>query len=267
MKKYLVVVFILLFLLSNFVRADDTLTSLIWTLSNHRDPEERKNAAVILGTLRVKSSVKALIDCLSDENAEVRTAVYTSLVKITKQNIPLNQGQWLEWWDKSGSRTYENLSIDSQELAKLKTYLNIAFIVMLLEMAFILLFIFIFSFMGGAKIKEMKEINRRAEHYISDADGVSKRFEDLFEEIEKRRNELAQFFTKLRDDNQNEIERFSDLVQQNIEHHLREASRNLREKSEAELKQTLTMLKEDMEHLIKKAIAEQLEKSPPQPKQ
>jgi hypothetical protein len=132
---------------------------------------------------------------------------------------------------------------------------------MILELVFIILFIVVFSFMGGAKIKEMKDINRRAESYIADADGVSKRFEELFQEIEKRRNDLNLFFNKLRDDNQNELERFSDLTQQNVEHSLREAGRVLREKSEAELRQTLAFLKDELTSLVRKAVAEQLKQN------
>lgn len=268
MKKIFVVsaipygiILIGLFLFSNsIIGADEVLTDLIWTLNNHRDAEVRKNAAMMLGTLKIKSAVKPLIDSLTDESEDVRTASHKSLIKLTKQNLPLEQGLWLDWWDKTGSQTYENISSSSQELAKLKSYLNFAFIIMLLELAFIILFIVVFSFMGGAKIKEMKEINRRAERYIADADGVSKRFEELFEEIEHKRNDMNLFFNKLRDDNQNEIERFSDLTQQNIEHNLREAGRNLREKSESELKQTLTLLKEDLERLVKKTVEEQMEK-------
>ena len=260
MKKIFIILIGLFLFNTSIIRADEILPDLIWTLNNHKDPEVRKNAATMLGTLKIKSAVKPLIDSLADENEDVRTASHKSLVRLTKQNLPPEQGQWLDWWDKSGSQLYENISSSNQELTKLKSYLNFAFIVMLLELAFIILFIVVFSFMGGAKIKEMKEINRRAERYIADADGVSKRFEGLFEEIERRRNEMNLFFNKLRDDNQNEIERFSDLIQQNIEHNLREASRGLREKSEAELKQTLSLLKEDLEHLIKKTVTEQLEK-------
>ena len=238
--------------------AEDVLPDLIWTLTSHKDPEMRENAAAMLGTLKVKSAVKPLIDSLSDENDNVPVAAHKSLIKITRQNLPIQSDQWLEWWERSGMTVYDNVASGSQEMGKLKSYLNVAFIVMILELVFIILFIIVFSFMGGAKIKEMKEINRRAETYISDADGVSKRFEELFQEIEKRRNDLNIFFNKLREDNQTEIERFTDLIQQNIEHQLREAGRVLREKSEAELKQTLVMLKEDLGNLVRKTVAEQL---------
>ena len=261
MKRVLLVLICLIALNSNVLIADEVLTDLIWTLSNHKDPEVRKNAAAMLGTLKVKESVKSLIDALSDDNEDVRQACLKALVRITKQNLPLEQTQWLNWWEKEGQILYESASYNTQEIAKLKSYLDIAFVIMLLELVFILLFIVVFSFMGGAKIKEMKEINRRAEQYISNAETVSKRFDGLFEEIEKRREELVQFFSKIREDNQHEIERFSDSVQQNVEHHLREASRSLREKSESELKQTLSLLKEDLDHTIKKTVTEQIAKS------
>jgi F0F1-type ATP synthase membrane subunit b/b' len=267
MKKILLLLVGLFVFSGGIIKSDEVLTDLIWILNNHRDSEARKNAAASLGTLKIKSAIKPLIDALADENEDVRIASHKSLVKLTKQNLPLEQGPWSDWWNKVGSQSYENVSSSSQELARLKSYLNFAFIVMLLELAFIILFIVVFSFMGGAKIKEMKEINRRAERYIADADGVSKRFEELFEEIEHKRNDMNLFFNKLREDNQNEIERFSDLMQQNIEHNLREANRSLREKSESELKQTLSLLKEDLERLVKKTVDEQMEKTSQQMRQ
>jgi len=260
MKKTLLIILLLTFGAISFVNGDEVLTDLIGTLTNHKDPEARRNAAVMLGTLKIKSSVKPLIDSLADDNEEVRNSAHKSLTKLTKQDFALDQEKWLNWWEQTGSELYSNIASNSLDLTRLKSYLNIAFIAMLLELIFILIFIIVFSFIGGAKIKEMKEINRRAEQYVTEADGVSKRFDNLFQEIEKKRVELAQYFVKLKEDNQGEIERFSDLTQQNIEHHLRESSRNLREKSENELKQTLSLLKEDVERLIKKVFAEQSDK-------
>ena len=272
MKKLVVVLGFLFLFSGGFLLAEDVLPDLIWTLTSHKDPEMRGNAATMLGTIKVKSAVKPLIDALADENESVRVAAHKSLVKITRQDLPLESGKWLEWWDKSGSNIYENIVSGSQEMAKLKSYLNVAFIVMILELVFIILFIIVFSFMGGAKIKEMKDINRRAETYIADADGVSRRFEQLIEDTERRRNEMNLYFDKLRnditlfvgklrEDNQNEIERFADLINQNLEHSLREAGRTLREKSEAELRQTLILLKDDLGNLVRKTIAEQLKQN------
>ncbi|MEW6026397.1 MAG: HEAT repeat domain-containing protein [Planctomycetota bacterium] len=272
MFKRLIIVLGFILIFSALVQAEDVLPDLIWTLTSHKDPQMRETAATMLGTIKVKSAVKPLIDALSDENEGVRNAAHKSLVKITKQDLPLESAKWQEWWDKSGVNIYENVVSGSQEMAKLRSYLNVAFIVMILELVFIILFIIVFSFMGGAKIKEMKEINRRAETYIADADGVSRRFEQLIEDTERRRNEMNLYFDKLRnditmfvgklrEDNQNEIERFADLVNQNLEHSLREAGRTLREKSEAELRQTLTLLKNDLENLVRKTVAEQLKQN------
>ena len=271
MKLSGILLFLLLFS-GSMVLAEDVPPDLIWILTSHKDPEMRANAATMLGSNKGKSAVKPLIDALADENESVRVAAHKALVKITKQELPLQAAQWLEWWDKSGSHIYENTVAGSQEMVKLRSYLNVAFIVMILELVFIILFIIIFSFMGGAKIKEMKDINRRAETYIADADGVSRRFEQLIEDTERRRNEMNLYFDKLRndvtlfvgklrEDNQNEIERFADLVNQNLEHSLREASRVLREKSEAELRQTLTLLKDDLGNLVRKTVAEQLKQN------
>lgn len=272
MRKLLVVLGLLFLFSGSVVWAEDVIPDLIWILTSHKDPVMRENAATMLGSIKGKSSIKPLIDSLSDENENVCVAAHKALVKITKQDLPLQPAQWLEWWNKSGNNIYENSVSGSQEMVKLKSYLNIAFIVMILELVFIILFIVVFSFMGGAKIKEMKEINRRAETYIADADGVSRRFEQLIEDTERRRNEMNLYFDKLRnditlfvgklrEDNQNEIERFADLINQNLEHSLREAGRILREKSEAELRQTLTLLKDDLGSLVRKTVAEQLKQN------
>ncbi|MDI6787768.1 MAG: HEAT repeat domain-containing protein [Planctomycetota bacterium] len=270
MKKIVVVLLILFAFNQAVIFGEDVLPDLLGAL-NHKDPQVRENAATMLGTLKIKSAVRPLIDSLSDDNERVRIEAHKSLVKVTKENLPAEQKQWLDWWEKSGKSLYATATFGTKELTKLKAYLNVAFIVMVVEIVFIIIFIMVFSFMGGAKIKEMKEINRRAEHYIADAEGVSRRFEELIEGIERRRNETISFFDKLRDDttvfvnklredNQNEIERFADMVHQNLEHSLRESSKNLREKSEAELRQTFTLLKQDLEELIRKTVAEQIEK-------
>jgi len=200
MRRLLVALGLLFLFSGSVLWAEDILPDLIWTLTSHKDPEMREHAATMLGTIKVKSAVKPLIDALSDESESVRVAAHKSLVKITKQELPLEATQWLDWWNKSGSNIYENIVSGSQEMAKLRSYLNVAFIVMILELVFIILFIIVFSFMGGAKIKEMKEINRRAETYIADADGVSRRFEQLIEDTERRRNEMNLYFDKLRND-------------------------------------------------------------------
>ncbi|MBI4713086.1 MAG: HEAT repeat domain-containing protein [Planctomycetes bacterium] len=231
-------------------RAQDVTAELI-TLLEHKDAQVRKNTALTLGDLNARTAVKALVDTISDENPEVREAAVKSLVKITKQNLPADYNAWINWWEKEGSPKYGNISGTSQELSKLRVYLNFAFIVMLFELGFILLFIVVFSFMGGSKIKEMKEVVRRAEKYVSDADEVTKRFDKITQELEQRRTELMLFFTKLKEDNQNEIERFGDMLQQNIEHQMRETTRNLREKAEAEIKQTVVQIKQEIAQQIK----------------
>jgi tetratricopeptide (TPR) repeat protein len=256
LKPCLVALLILMATLS--LRADETEI-----ISYLRDKKwtARRDAANILATMNSKTAVKSLIDALeSEDKEEVKSAVHNALVTITgqKQLLP-DYNAWIKWWDETGSKEFNETSLTERELAETRTYLNVSFIVIIISLLILFLFIMVFSFIGGSKIKETKEIIKKVERYVSEADGVTQRFDNLMNEIEKKHTESAEFFHKLKEENSVEIERFSDLLQQNLEHRIREGSMSLREKAENELKATVAQTKQDMERDIKKLLAEQRE--------
>lgn len=254
MKKYIIgLICACLYMLGsvgNTVTAEDFSTDLINKLRD-KDPEIRKNVATTLGVLKVKNAIKPLIDTLADDNAEVRDAAYKSLSKLTRQSLPPDYEKWIDWWGNQGIKQFGEMEMASQKLSELQRYLNFAFIVMLLELILIVFLTVVFGYMAGSKIKEMKEISRRAEKYIADSDEVTQRSDRIVQELEQRRGELLVFFNKLKEDGQNEIERFSELLRQNVEHQMREATRTLREKAESEIRQTTAQLKEEINRLQK----------------
>jgi len=226
----------------------------------HKDWQVRRNAAQMLGAWNDKSAVRALIDTLTDDNPEVRQAAHQSLIKITEEkDLPLDYTVWSKWWMEKGHTKFEELTPNQQELAEARTYLNVGFIVIVISLILLLLFIMVFSFIGGSKIKEIKEIIKKAERYTTDAEEVTRKFDRIMEELEKRRTEIADSINKLREENTTELERFLDLLQQNTEHQLRESMMGLREKAETELRQTLTQLRQDVQQEIKMLSAAQRE--------
>jgi len=236
-----------------WLKADDS--DLIPYLRD-RDESIRKNTASMLGSMRSKIAVKALIDTLQDEtNNDVRTVIHNSLVRITGQNLPPEHDKWLKWWEEIGRKQFAPVSPIGSDAS-----LTTAFIVIGVSLLLLLLFIMIFSYIGGSKIKDIKEIIKKAERYTTDAEGVTQRFNSLIEEIEKRRSDSVDFFHKIKDENTAEIERFSGLLQENLEHKMREITMNLREKAEAELKDTVNQIRQDIEREVKRLVTEYKER-------
>ncbi len=258
-KQYILIAGLILFLAITFLPAQDFSSQLISSLE-HKDPEVRQNAAELLGTYKVKHAVKPLIDTLGDEDSEVNQAAWLSLKRITKKDLPAEYDIWIDWWRTEGLQQFaETVGVEAQ-LAEAQNYITFAFISMLVILILILLFIAVFSFMGGAKIKEMKEITRRLEKYLLEADEVTKKSDRVIADLEQKRTEMISFFSKLKEENQGEIERFSELLQQNVEHRMREITMQLREKAEGELDQTIIRFKEDLKREIARSGGEQKDK-------
>jgi len=231
------------------------------TYLRDKDWMARQNAANMLGSMRSKASVKPLIDALADEtNDNVKTAVNNALVLITEQKLAADYDAWMNWWEESGHKQFEFINPSQREIAEARTYLTISFIVIVISLLLLLLFIMVFSFIGGSKIKEVKDLIKKVERYVSDAEGVTQRFDKMIEEIEKRRLESVDFFHKLKEENTAEIERFSDLLQENTEHRIREITMSLREKAETELKATVSQARQDIERDVKRFFLEYQER-------
>jgi tetratricopeptide (TPR) repeat protein len=254
---------LIIFLLLTTLSAQDPYAAKLIEKLKNADPQIRKNAVELLGSDKntAKQAVEPLIDTLNDTDAAVREAAYQVLKRITKQDFPPQYDPWINWWEKEGAKQFgENVGF-TRDITETKTYITFAFISMIVILILILLFIGIFSFMGGSKIKEMKEITKRLEKYLLEADEVTQKSDRVIAELEQRRTELIGFFSKLKEENESEIERFSDLLQQNVEHRMRESTMQLREKAEMELEQTLNRFKEDVQREITRLVNEQKEKT------
>ena len=115
----------------------------------------------------------------------------------------------------------------------------------------------VFGMIAGYRLKQVKEVLRRAEKYVADAEEVAKNSDKAVAALEAKRAEIFKFFDEQKEDHQGEIERFADMLEQNVEHRMREVTMGLREKAEEEIEGTLSQLKEDVSREVKRATEEQ----------
>ncbi|MCK4908327.1 MAG: tetratricopeptide repeat protein [Planctomycetes bacterium] len=226
---------------------------------DHKNPKVRELAIELISQKKIKTAVGSLIETLEDENEEIRVSAHRVLQQLTRKDFPLDYTAWSDWWNKegAGNKEFAEKIFTASDLTKIRERIYFAMGVIIALLALLLLFILVFSFMGGSKIKEMKEVLKRADKYISDAEEVTKKSDQVIEELEVRRSEMLGFFSKLKNENESEIERFCDLLQQNVEHRMREVTMNLREKAETELKQTAEQIRTDIVREVKRIFAEQ----------
>ncbi|MEK7448387.1 MAG: HEAT repeat domain-containing protein [Planctomycetota bacterium] len=246
---------------SGALRAQESEGDLISGL-NHQKSEVRKLTVTLIEEKNIKTAVQPLIEKLKDDNQEVRAAAHRALQSLTKQNLPSDYDRWAEWWVKEGSlnKEFSEKIFTGWDLIKIRERIYFAITVITILLVLLLFFILVFSFMGGAKIKEMKDVLKRAEQYISDTEAITKKSDRVIDELEQRRSEMLNFFGRIKNENESEIERFCDLLQQNVEHRMREVTMNLREKAESELKQTLEQSRADILREVKLIFAEHKEK-------
>jgi tetratricopeptide (TPR) repeat protein len=104
----------------------------------------------------------------------------------------------------------------------------------------------------SSKLKEWKDVMRQAEVYVKESKEITERTDKILGELDAKKTEILDFTRKQRDDLQAELERYTDLLQQNTEHRLREEVMGLRQKAEKELEQTLGELRAQVEHEIRR---------------
>lgn len=248
----------------------------------HKEPAVRARAAEILGLKKEPKAIPFLIEGLQDKDLDVRAACHKALAAITGQNMHRDDvNGWKEWWTKEGQAQFPSVEGDPKRLAKsvedlekLKqdilddlrnqtTAFNIKlredqkraeekintsiYIVLAVAVFFMLVMIY---FVGhvSSRIKEWKELMRQADVYIKEGRQITDRVDAILDEVEKKKNDLLDFYGKLKDDSEDEISRFSDLLQQKNEHRLREEVMELRQKAEKELEATMGDLKKGLEH-------------------
>jgi tetratricopeptide (TPR) repeat protein len=258
-------------------------TDLIQDLK-HIDPVVRFGALrVILGKKKV-AAILPMIELLRDEsNSEVRDAAVEALRRLTGQTTLTEYAKWREWWDTDGVRQYPREVIKDEEIMRLlqphledfrarlekaKTEINDTKrdnrFLSVVTMAVVLLFFLVMLFFVGhvsSRIKAWKELVSKAEVYVSKSEEITKRTDQILAELESKKADLMTFLTKAREDSEGEVERYSDMLQKNLEHRMREEMMGLRQKAEKELEQTLGELRAQVDVEIRRVAGDQKEKS------
>jgi tetratricopeptide (TPR) repeat protein len=249
----------------------------IIALLEHKEPAERAAAARTLGSLHVRQAVPPLIERLKDESPEVQKAAHEALLKITGvHTLSPAYDEWKAWWTQEGMALFAknpegqtaviNQVIDEQQKIReqyrdmLNLYKWSIFMVAFLWLAFIIAAFYAAAHISS-KLKEWKEVMKQAEHYLRKGEEVTQRTDRIIDELEAKKTEIMDFFAKLKEDNQGELERFTDLLEQNTEHRIRLEVMALRQKAEKELEQTLGELKATVDHEIRRAVNEGLLKA------
>jgi tetratricopeptide (TPR) repeat protein len=123
-----------------------------------------------------------------------------------------------------------------------------------------LLVIIYFAALASSKLKSWKETIKQADFYVKKGEEIKARTDKILDELEAKKVDIIEFFSKQKEENQNEIERFTELLETNLEHRMREILVELREKTEGELSHTIGEFRVQIEHEVRKMLAEFKEK-------
>ena len=249
-------------------------------INNLRDVNAtvRRNAISTIAEKRIESAIRPLIDLLARETDDsVRNAAVDALDRMTgagRANGP-DFMKWQKWWEEEGKKrfgtvNYSESSINQrvegmikavdEKTREAKNEIRILSItVAIIATAFVLVMIY---FVGhvSSKLKEWKELVRQAGVYIEESQQITKRTDRVLEELEAKKLDILEFVKKLKEEKENEIERFGDLLQQNTDHKLREEVMALRQKADKELEETYAQLKQQSELEVRRMGGDQKEK-------
>jgi tetratricopeptide (TPR) repeat protein len=112
----------------------------------------------------------------------------------------------------------------------------------------------------SSRIKEWKELMRQSDGYLKEGKQITERVDAILDEIDTKKNDLLDFYGKLKDDSEDEISRYADALQQKSDHRLREEVMDLRQKAEKELGATLGEMKTQLEHEVRRQMENQRKK-------
>ncbi len=247
-----------------------------------RDVDEvvRESAARICGRKGIKSAIPQLIELLNDKFERVRSASLDALETLTsKKEFGADYKKWSDWWHSEGLRAFPPTNISRQEMREMVELYQqkfdskidkeserlrrdidrahtearmLLFVVAGIAVFFVVIMIY---FVGhvSSKLKEWKDLMRQGEAYVRRGEEITQRTDKVLDELEAKKTEILEFTRKQREDLQAELERYTDLLQENTEHRLREEVMGLRQKAEKELEQTLGELRAQVEHEIRRS--------------
>jgi len=225
-------------------------------LLQHRAPEVRSSSARILGVREARWAVRPLIDLLDDENETVRRSAHRALRKITGKSFDLNQGKWETWYREDGRTAFSPDQVTSPAIDYgVRRFLD-PLVVSVGSLALLLLFVLTFAIIGGYKMKQLKEVMREAEEYLDQAEEVTKSSDKFSEEVEQKKVEMREYLSNLKEEKEGELERHTELLEENSAQRIREEISSLREQAEKEVEHTMNDLHEDVRLKIEREIKE-----------
>lgn len=238
----------------------DTAVALVHSLRD-KDPLVRSGAARILAKYKIPESVEALVLAAQDEtNDMVKPEIYNALRVTTGEEIGDDPAAWKKWFDEKGGRFEKTISLSARRvLNDYQKFLTISIVFNILAFAGVCAAILYFVGTASNRNKALKELMRQAEQLVAEGNEVQKKSGGILEGLDAKKGELMMFFSKLKDENESEIERYGDMIEQNIEHRMREVTMQLREKAEKELEQTFKELKEEIDGRIRRVSEEHKE--------
>lgn len=226
-----------------------------------KDPEVRKGAARVLAVYRLPETVEALVKAAQDEkDPAVLKEVLGALRATTNRDEGDDPKKWEAWFEKEGGRFEKTISLSARrELSSARTFSILSFVFNILLFLIVVGGLIAFGAMASNRMKAMKEVTKSAETLIAEGNEVQRKSGGILDGLDSKKSEMMTFFSKLKDENEGEIERYSDMLEQNVEHRMREITMQLREKAEKELEQTFNELKGEIAHRVKSASEEQKE--------
>lgn len=227
----------------------------------HKSADVRMSSARVLAVYKVPETVEALVDAAQEEtDPAVKKEILAALRAITNRDEGDDPKKWAEWFEKEGGRFEKTISLSARrELSSYRTWLIISVIFNILLFLIVVGGVVTFGAMSSNRMKAMKEVTKAAEVLIAEGNEVQRKSGGILEGLDSKKSEMMTFFSKLKDENEGEIERYSDMLEQNVEHRMREITMQLREKAEKELEQTFNELKGEIAHRVKSAAEEQKE--------
>jgi tetratricopeptide (TPR) repeat protein len=257
------------------------LPDLVVRMLEHKDPKVRESALTIIAAnpTRDPAVVKMIVWRYDDPQEPPAVVAAARLALKAVSGIDFKSPREARgWWQEKGQKEFVlqqpllarleqgELALRALEeqhrklsgrLAAEETLFRLMFFVNLVVDIFFIVIIIAFAVMGGSRLKAMRETTRQAERYVEAAEDVHKRFDTLINDIEAKKTEILDYFRKLKEEHENEIERYTELLEQNTEHRVREEAMGLRRKGELELEETMRQLKGAVNDEIRKLVDDQ----------
>lgn len=234
----------------------------------YRDPEVRKAAAdFIKTTKRLQSFARLLEAYQKEDNVETKKHMLSAMEAIAGQSFGTDESaivsEATKWWENTGKK-FLTESTSSEETKKLiETFELRMGIATMIAIGLCVLFLATMFYLVGSiasKLKEWKQLARATETYVKEANTVSAHLNRVTVEIEDRKNLVMSTLKQAESDMKEEVERFVDITQRELEHSLRDEVMELRKKAEAEMAQTLDEVRKSLKDESMRMAADTKEK-------